>query len=252
MNDPRRLNDEGTPLERSLLRDARDRRAPAQSRERALLALGLAGAATSASIAGSSGAVAALKGSRLLAIVKWLGIGAVAGVTTLVGVRALRENRRAPVKAVEAAQDPAAPVPSNAPGALAQPDPTPVTALPPSDVGQSAPVAKIARPKPVASASRTSSIGPEIAIIDVARTALSQRRPESALAALDRYEAEFPRGGLALEASYLRIEALLALGDRDGANRLATRVLAAHPESVYAKRIRELFGSGTSSALDRN
>jgi hypothetical protein len=252
MNDPRRLKDEGTPLERSLLRDARDRRAPAQSRERALLALGLATAATSASIAGSSGAVAAVKGARLVVIVKWLGIGAVAGVTTLVGGRALRENSRAPAKAVEAAQDPAAPVPSNAPGALAQPDPTPAADLPPRDIGKSAPVAKIARPKPVASASRASSLGPEIAIIDAARTALSQRQPESALSLLDRYEAEFPRGGLALEASYLRVQALLALGDRDGANRFATRVLAAHPESVYAKRIRELLGSRSSPALDRN
>ncbi len=252
MNDPRRLKDEGTPLERSLLRDARDRRAPAQSRERALLALGLAGAATSASIAGSSGAIAAVKGSRLVALVKWLGIGAMAGVTTLVGSRALRENSRAPAKAVEASQEHAAPVSSNAPGALAEPDPMPAAGLPPSDLAKSAPVAKIARPKPIASASRASSLGPEIAIIDTARTALSQRRPESALSALDRYEAEFPRGGLALEASYLRVEALLALGDREGANRLATRVLAAHPESVYAKRIRELFGSSTSSALDRD
>jgi hypothetical protein len=246
MNDPQRLTDEGTPLERSLLRGARDRRAPAQSRERALLALGLAGAATATSIAGSSGAVAAIKGSRLLAIVKWLGIGAVAGVTSVVGVRALREDSRAPAKAVEAAQDPA-PVPSNAPGALAQPDPT---ALPPSHIGTSAPVAKIGRPKAVASAPRASSLSPEIAVIDVARTALSQHRPESALSALDRYDAEFPRGGLALEASYLRVEALLALGDRDGANRLASRVLAAHPESVYAKRIRELLASRASSALD--
>jgi hypothetical protein len=234
MNDPRRLKDEGTPLERSLLRDARDRRAPAPSRDRALLALGLAGAATSTSVAGSSGAVAAVKGS------------------TLVGGRVLRENGRAPAKAVEAAQDPAAPVSSNALGALAQPDPTSAAASPPPDIEKAAPIAKIARPKPVASASRASSLGPEIAIIDAARTALSQRRPESALSLLDRYDAEFPHGGLALETSYLRVEALLALGDRDGANRLATRVLAAHPESVYAKRIRELFGSGTSSALDRN
>jgi len=187
-----------------------------------------------------------------VAIVKWLGVGAVAGVTTLFGGRALRENDRAPAKTVEAAQDPPAPVPSFAPGPLTEPDPTPAAALPPADIGSSAPFAKIARPKPVASASRASSLGPEIAMIDAARTALSQHRPEGALAAIDRYEAEFPRGGLALEASYLRIEALLALGDRDGANRLATRVLAAHPESVYAKRIRRLFGSGNSSALDRN
>jgi hypothetical protein len=84
----------------------------------------------------------------------------------------------------------------------------------------------------------------EIAAIDDARTALRQGKAAEALAALDRYDAEFTRGGsLHLEATALRIEALIQRGDRARATSLASAFLTSHPKSPYAMRIRALIGS---------
>jgi hypothetical protein len=44
-----------------------------------------------------------------------------------------------------------------------------------------------------------------------------QRRPATALAALDEYEARFPKGSMLAEAARLRAEALLLLGQRRAA-----------------------------------
>jgi hypothetical protein len=82
----------------------------------------------------------------------------------------------------------------------------------------------------------------EIAALDEARTALRQGRAQDALAALDRYGAEFGRnGGLRVEATVLRIDALLRSGNRARATELANAFLARNPKSPYAARVRALL-----------
>jgi hypothetical protein len=81
----------------------------------------------------------------------------------------------------------------------------------------------------------------EIALLDRAREALAAGEPARALAVLERYDREMPAGRLAPEAAYVRIEALLAAGDRAGADAAGRRFLAANPTSPHAKRVRALL-----------
>jgi hypothetical protein len=81
----------------------------------------------------------------------------------------------------------------------------------------------------------------EVAALERAHKALGKHDPEGALFELDRYRAQFPNGSLASEETVLRVQALLALGDRSGAQRLAETYIAAHSDSPYARRIQELL-----------
>src|SRR6185503_15077478 len=57
----------------------------------------------------------------------------------------------------------------------------------------------------------------ELRLLDEARVALEAHAGTRALAALDTHAQRFPAGGMRIEASALRIEALFALGERDQA-----------------------------------
>ena len=74
----------------------------------------------------------------------------------------------------------------------------------------------------------------------IALIALAQHNPRTALGVLDRYRAQFPEGRLASEAVVLRVQALVALGDRAGAQALADAYSAANPGTPYARRLREI------------
>jgi hypothetical protein len=60
------------------------------------------------------------------------------------------------------------------------------------------------------------------------------------LSILDDYGQRFPRAAMAPEATIVRIEALIAAGDRAAAKRIADAFLSAHAQSPYATRIRSL------------
>jgi hypothetical protein len=90
---------------------------------------------------------------------------------------------------------------------------------------------------------RPDPLGAEIAALDAARAALRAHQPANALAALDSYAQRFPRGMLMPEASVVRIEALIARGDRGQAGQLGRAFLAAHPASPLAVRVRAMLDS---------
>ncbi len=97
---------------------------------------------------------------------------------------------------------------------------------------------------PAAPAARSASmLTAETVTLDAARSALRANDATRALAALDDYTRAFPVGILAPEAGVLRIEALLASGQRLGAERAADRFLSEHPHSPLAERVRNLVGS---------
>src|SRR5439155_11813628 len=84
----------------------------------------------------------------------------------------------------------------------------------------------------------TASLVEEVALLDRAREALVAGDPRRALAALDAYERARVGTRLAAEATLLRIEGLLASGDRARAASLAAEFLRAHPERPVAGRMR--------------
>jgi hypothetical protein len=87
------------------------------------------------------------------------------------------------------------------------------------------------------------SIAREIRTLDQVRGLLAKGEGRRALAELDRYRAEAPRGALGQEATLLRIEALVAAGDKQAARRLAQRFLSEHPGTPHENRVRALIGA---------
>jgi hypothetical protein len=120
------------------------------------------------------------------------------------------------------------------PGAAVLPATPPSTypALLPPPPSLSPPPAEIALPPAVAEAPRPAPIAPALAapqpplppppseqalLSRAVRSLRSEHRPESALAVLDEYVGRFPSGSLLPEATRLRTEALLALGQKRAA-----------------------------------
>jgi hypothetical protein len=240
------LSEDGLPEwtgeELALLRSADDDRAPARSLPRTLAAVGVGGALASGAVAAKGASVAAgvsaAKWTTLFGFSKWVGLAVISGVlVTGTVVVARRAQQRTSVAAVSnpgalprrsATHMPATAVAPEAPrgAAVGADDPTPATA-----VGRRA---AAVRSQP--------DISLEIASLDGARTALRRGNAGGALAALDRYDAEFGKsGGLRVEATVLRIDALLRSGNRARATALANAFLARNPKSPYAARVRALL-----------
>jgi hypothetical protein len=117
---------------------------------------------------------------------------------------------------------------------------SPTAALEDSEaIAVPAPAPRPGRP-PVPASSANQLLG-EVTMLDEARRALQRGQARQALTTLKRYEAEFGEGGLELEASVMRIRALLEVGDRAAADELAQRVLRAAPHSHHASIIRTLL-----------
>ena len=95
---------------------------------------------------------------------------------------------------------------------------------------------------PVASAAQrtdvTAQLSRELGYLERARAQLRQQFPVAALDALNDYERAFPSGTMKVEASALRVEALVEAGRRDDAIRLGRAFLAAYPRNPMAHRVR--------------
>ena len=127
----------------------------------------------------------------------------------------------------------------NAPGApLAARVPTPPSEAVPSP-------APGVQPTPVAPVLevRGPSLADEVALLDSARVALSRGDPRLALSVLERHGREFPEPALAPEAAALRIEALVAQGDRELALTFAKAFYARFPNHPLESRLRSLLSN---------
>ena len=234
---PRLLSDGGDAFERDLLRSWDLEQPSDAARARALAAVGIAaGAAGAAKAAG--GAPLAPKGIGLGgALAKWallgvLGFGTAGAAYVYVSSRHVAPPiAESPPKApVLESTGPSAPATAEA-SALA---PAPlVTPAPPSVVTTPAHPSKHAVPSATA-------LAEQVATLDRARAALASGDGAAALREIAACEARYPRGALFEEAEVLRIEALLAEGDRSAAGRAGARFLAAHPSSPHAAHVRAL------------
>jgi hypothetical protein len=253
MIDPPRLTEIDAGGRAALLIRAARREGPRPSVRRAsAVALGLltVAPAVEASLAsGLTGATVAMAG------VKGLLAGVVFSVAAA-GVQRFREpphDTRAPSvahavpsgRAVEPAQAEAPRAPVAAPAA----DPTPSASFPVEPGERAGDPASRAEPAP----SVGSALTEELLAFGLAQRALERGDAGEALAALDRFEREFPRATLAQEAEVLRIEALAEAGRTAAALTRARAFLAAHPSVPAARRVGSLVARlSPSTSRDQN
>jgi hypothetical protein len=257
MNGPKRLV-ERDGYQASLIAAARREEPDPHTEQRLLSALGV-GAVTTAAVgaalathATAKAAGAASQGGTLGAalIAKWffvgvVGSGAVLGVGT-VG-HDMISTSRAPQPAVSAPAPPVEQRPavsvveSLAPVTAASEEPP--TAAPPPQASSPAltsslPPAPSSAPAPEAA----SLLRAEVASIAAVREALARGDGQGAWQRLDAHDRAFPQAKLGPEASMLRLEALLAMGQHAEARRRARASLDANPTGPWAPRLREIAG----------
>jgi TolA-binding protein len=234
---------------RALLRSAEADEPPDGAMRRVLTRAGVGvaiAAATTAMTTASASvsvSVSAAKAAPML-VGKWLAVVAVVGAGAVGAVHVARPWTSS-ILAGQAAVKTAHPEPQlpTTPAIEAAPAIEPAPAV--EDVPAAPVTAPIAPPfrhhkaPPAASA----DIMGEIAAITLVRGALDKGDARGALAALDHYQQDYPRGTLAPEATVLRIEALQLAGDRSRAKALAESFLKAHPKSPHAQRVRSLLGA---------
>jgi hypothetical protein len=251
---------EWTSEELLVLSSADDDAPPSHSLPATLAAVGMGGALASGAAAAKAASVVAGLGSAtggaggttlagstaakwttLLVLSKWVGGVALGGA--LVAGTAVLVRKASPAPSASVALPAAAvrvarpPEQSIAPAAVAEPDPTSSVVEPREDPSPSVAVRRAPTAPPT-----QPDISLEIAALDQARTALRQGRPADALAALDRYRTGYGKAGsLRVEATVLRIDALLRTGERARAAVLADAFLAQNPKSPYAARVRVLM-----------
>ncbi len=235
MSELRRWSADGaTDAEIALLEAARGVQPSAETlaRARALRALSVTAAATT--IAGAAPVAAATKSGLTLvgkiAILSLVGGGVVAGG---VAVRAARQASAPPAAAVVPAPRPVSAVPL-------RPEPPRVNPPPASVSAPISPVRAAESPRPARPASSNDQLSREVKALELAHRALAEHDPQRALELLDRYGAHFPAGSLSSEAVVLRVQALLANGDRAAAQAQADAYSAAHPDTPFAIRLKEL------------
>jgi hypothetical protein len=98
--------------------------------------------------------------------------------------------------------------------------------------------AAVATPEPA------ESVAAEARYLEDARRILASD-PSLALARANGYRAAFPRAQLASESDFIAIDALARLGRTEEARARARALLARHPTSFYADRVRALVGEAS-------
>lgn len=99
----------------------------------------------------------------------------------------------------------------------------------------------------VASAESGASFDDELALVEQARTALASGDASSCLGVLDRYSRVIRGGVFEREVAVMRIEALLARGERARAKALGETFLAKNPNSPYTDRVRSLVTKASTT-----
>jgi len=243
---------------RALLGSARGDRSAPGAQSRALSALGvgagaLAGASQAAAAKGSATLTAATTtfgaaGAAKVAAVFAVGIVVVAAGAVQVGTGDARPLTFTPSAVTAPASSsapaartpvappavPGAPPPRDAPGESSPAEPSRPAREPPPRV-----LPPVPGPQPF-------PLAAQVRMLDDARSAMAAGRGPEALALLDGFEARKTDARVEEEALALRVEALVACGDRAAASRAAARFFSLYPQSVYARRVRSLAADGSS------
>lgn len=249
MNDPPRLRDQSqNPLISQML-SAAGRQEP---QRRAVHNTLLAAAAVASVVGGQATAGAAIAGASAASLtklaVKWTLLSAVvvgggvagveqSGVLSDRGVATVAVSNASgsgPSRSLRGAR-PAARAPAREESVAAFPEtvaPEPTPPLP-----ASAPLSQKARqPTRV----RSEQLEREVALLDLARSALNQGRYGDVRRISESYLAEYPNGRLEQEARYLRMQAARSQGDGERAEAEARALLELNPNGPHAKAAREV------------
>jgi hypothetical protein len=261
MTDPDRIAKRSSGLAAELLRAGAEEQPGGAGMERTLAALGISGAALTATAAANASAAAGAAGvtaataAKIVTVgvvAKWVGVGVVSGVV-LSGAAALVSSP-APSASAAPARVHAAPsvVPASSVVTPARVEQVAVAPAPP--VEAPAPVVPSALQRAVPPAPSEpeprleaplevgAPLAAEVAFIDGARALLASGRAEQGLTELRRYEQEFPEARLLPEVLFLRLETCDRLGRAAEARSAATRLLEGFPKSPHAARARRLLG----------
>jgi hypothetical protein len=236
---------EWTDDELGLLQSARRDGPGPRSLQATLSAAGAAGAVATGVVTAKGAALTATtaKWSSTFFVAKWVGIVALGGTVVTGSVAYLRHTElAAPVSPAKSVAVHDSSLRRSAVQTATPPAPPPEEPVEVAPAETPETKAVIPSPGRRAAAHAQPDISAEIASLDEARAALRGGRPTEALTALDRYSAATGKSGsLRVEATTLRIEALLRSGHRDRAEQLAGAFLAHNPNSPYAARIRALL-----------
>jgi hypothetical protein len=279
MNDPKRLREPGADRFTSLLLESGRSDAPPKARLDRMLsgvvAAGLtAGAKASVASAAALAAPLAAKAAVPTALVlKWLGVGALAGIAmSAVALRLESLSRTDPARVLAPPSEHAVVAPLRRPSegqphdlpAVTPPasrvQPTEIVAptgvdgraRPPSrDSSPSAAHSKggavvVTEPSPPSTPSArsfdpaaldTAALREEVAALGLAKAALNRGAPAVALDAVRAYRARYPAGRLRPEAAYIEMEAEHALGNRERATDLAKQLASGGTPNAERARI---------------
>ncbi|MBI5538260.1 MAG: hypothetical protein HY898_36395 [Deltaproteobacteria bacterium] len=270
MMDPRRmLQGDADDVERTLLRSASEDEPPEGSEQALLAALAILPAATTAAsagvvAAGGGGALGSATGSVAAAaarlggwsLVRWVGVGVLAGSATLGGVRVLSGPASRDLNSASSR-----PIPVGSALRPVRPAPAPVAQGEAEDaaVVEPAPSAKRVDKTPPASAdppasapvSADLSLAAEVAALDRARKALAADDPGSALRIIEEQPRGHTEGVLKPETEVVRIEALLKSGNRQAGVELARRFLAKYPDHPLQGRVRSLLNQASVESVSK-
>lgn len=240
--DPERLGADCSQFEAEILRAGREDAMSDKSGRVILVALGMASPVAASSAVAVGGKLAFIKGVFIAA-----GIGA-AGTLAIWGGRELTQSPTAPPAAAPPAVVAAPAAPRPKPEAI---DVGELPATETSDSGTAIDDEPTPARRPAVTAPTSAKLDTlplELEAIDNARKALAQGNAALASRLLDRYSARFPKPRLGAEATVLRIETLIARGDRSAASRFGKAFLQNNPKSPYARRVRSLIGDTAGSA----
>jgi hypothetical protein len=222
MDEPDRLFERGSSLERDLISEGRAYTGAAELRGRTLTALGLASSAGLASAALVWLARKSLATKLLLAA---------SAVTLLAGVPAGYGLLR------RAAQPQILPAPSPSESASEEPRPVASPTEVPVLAAESKPPAEAPARTRASATNASSALRAELAALDAVRSTLASDDAAGALSFLAAYFRTFPRGRLHLEAEVLRIDALAQGGRRARARQYAKEFIQRNPNSVLTARV---------------
>jgi hypothetical protein len=231
MEEPKRLFESGSALERSILGSSRDEAPPDDLERRVLIAM------AAAPVVPPPPARLSLPRPRAIVV----GLATVAlGVVVARGL--LRDDSvPPPAPSLGAAPREA---PSPAPSSTEPATGTEAVAVRASDLPNAATpttqVPSALRPRSAVPSS-PSSIEREVELLDAVKAKLGAGETAEASTTLDVYDSEFHEGTLRPEATVLRVRTLLARGDRAAAEKIGEDYLSKHATGVHAKRIRALL-----------
>jgi hypothetical protein len=241
----------------ALLRAGRAETMSDETRRKVLAGIGVGGAALGLAVSSSVGNGSAgwvswpawLKTGLVLSA-----LGGIAGTLAFFGLGSPQPQQvsapKSPAAAVQPAvvQPPAAAQPAK-PASPTNPGVEPgvpvyqATDLP-VDPGQLGVTKPSGASKNESSAAVAPSLAAELDAIRPAKARLASGDARGALTQIRQYRAEFPNGKLGVEATVIEVEALVALGQRGAAERLAAPLLKG--DSPYAARLRTLLGQNSA------